>query len=430
MSVPIFVFEPHIQKLIKDGVYEVVKNKATGEFIGLVRDKATGKFAAHAIQILHKGTNLNPIFTTINTGSNFVTNAAQMYQVHRGFQKTYRMIDALQQSIGVLQGTMNLIGIGTVASVALSAVNLHQILKLREDVKQLRIEVKNGFIDLKQALKEESKEIIERIDLVAKDVEYRQHRTILAQAYGRFLQSVECIKDALKIKDYNLRNRALSNAQKMLYDALADYKNPLLDDNSNTSGQLRRKECTWTIEQTLIMTYELQGAYETISDRLKRFQENIRQDMIELVDRCNSQVELDFLFPELSYITNHDLVALKNWSNNTDYFLSLPHSDKQLIEKAVLTQTEFSAQTDESKILIENQPQEINDCQRNKSISHFAALKDNLKFNIKPQLRKDCEEYIIKQSIEIEKPSLAPNNWEEISNLTVANLYWYLKNAA
>lgn len=51
-------------------------------------------------------------------------NAGQMYQMHRGFQ-------AVQASLGVLQTTTAVIGVGTVAGVALSAVNLWQTLKLR-----------------------------------------------------------------------------------------------------------------------------------------------------------------------------------------------------------------------------------------------------------------------------------------------------------
>lgn len=323
MSAPIFIFDPHIQQLLNNGTYKIVISK-TGEALLIVRDVLTGHFKGFAKQIITQGSNINPLFTPLNIGANFLTSSIEMYQTHRGFQKTYQMINQLQQTIDVLQGTMSLIGVGTIASVALSAVNLQQTLKLREDIKQLRLEVKDGFIDLKQALKTEKKEILARIEQVTKDVEYQHHRTILAQAYGRFLQAIECIKDALTISDTNLRNATISNAQKILYDALADYKNPLLNDNSNTPGKLRRKECTWAIEQTLIMTYQLQGSYETVKNRLSNLQNNINQDAVEIISSCKSEIELDFLFPELIRIKNHDLLALKVWQNNLEYFVSLP----------------------------------------------------------------------------------------------------------
>lgn len=62
-------------------------------------------------------------------------------------------ITAIQQNLGVLQATTALIGVGMIANIAISAASLHQILKLREDVRQMRIEIKDGFIDLKKHLK-------------------------------------------------------------------------------------------------------------------------------------------------------------------------------------------------------------------------------------------------------------------------------------
>jgi uncharacterized protein (UPF0254 family) len=43
-----------------------------------------------------------------------------------------------------LQATTALIGVGTLAGVGLGAVNLHQTLKLRKEVEQMRFEIKNG----------------------------------------------------------------------------------------------------------------------------------------------------------------------------------------------------------------------------------------------------------------------------------------------
>ena len=430
MTVATFIFSPHVQRLIDSGVYELVKREITGEVLGIARDKATGKFVAIANEIVNHGININPLFTPLNIGTNLITSGIEIYQTHRGFQQTYEMINALQQSIGVLQGTMNIIGIGTVASIALSAVNLQQTLKLKEDVRQLRLEVKDGFIDLKQALKAESQDVIQYIEQVARDVEYRRHRTILAQAYGRFLQAIECIKDALKISDITLRNTTLGNAQKILYDALADYNNSLLDDNSNTPSKLRRKECAWAIEQTLIMTYELQGAYEAVMARIVKLQANIRQDAIEIIEGCHSEIELDFLFPELTLINNHDLLVLDNWHNNLGYLLSLSPEEKQDLAKIKLPQATIYEKVIEAEIVTEDLPPEINYYQELKAKSHFAALKDNLKFAIKPELRKDYENYITQKSSKSNYPGLAPVNWQEIPGLTVANLYWYFKNIA
>jgi hypothetical protein len=87
------------------------------------------------------------------------------------------------------------------------------MMKLREDVKQLKLEVKNGFIDLKQALKDQGAEIIQRIDQVAKDVKFQHHQTILVQAYGLFMQAINCLRGAVKLQDVNRRNAQIDLAK-------------------------------------------------------------------------------------------------------------------------------------------------------------------------------------------------------------------------
>jgi hypothetical protein len=183
----LFQFAPAIEAGINSGAYEIVRNTATGQLLGLVRDKATGQFVAHAVGLTTKvaGSSVNSLFAP----AQLAMGGLQMAQTHLGFQKTYRILDALQNSVVVLQSTIDLIGLGTVAGVLLSAVNLHQTLKLREDVKQLRLEVKHGFIDMKQALKDQGAEIIKRIDQVAEDIKFEQHRLEFIKAYGQFLQA-------------------------------------------------------------------------------------------------------------------------------------------------------------------------------------------------------------------------------------------------
>ena len=145
-----FKFSPLIQAAIVTGKYAQVFSNGTP--IGMVRDSVTGKFVAHAIGATENGNPLSPLISPIQS----IITGAGMVQNHMGFQKTYQEIavvkaglQALQTSVGVLQATTALIGVGTVATIALSAINLQQTLKLREDVKQMRLEVKNGFIDLK-----------------------------------------------------------------------------------------------------------------------------------------------------------------------------------------------------------------------------------------------------------------------------------------
>jgi hypothetical protein len=421
------VFAPAVQALLDAGNYVLVKD-AAGFVLPIARDVASGRFAAvgRLVESVHPFIGFNPIIAPAQIATNIIMGTGQMIQTHRGFQKTYSMLDTLQTNVGVLQASTALIGVGTVAGVALSAVNLYQTFKIRQDIKQLKIEVKDGFIDLKKALATSNEEILQRIDRVADDVEFRQHRTILAQAYGRFLQALVYIKDALKVSDTSLRNMGISNAQKMLYDALADYNNPLLLHDTSVAGQIRIKECSWAIEQAITLTYQLQGSHEAIGDRIAKQQRQIRQETIHFLDSCQSQEELDFLSPEVLRLNNQDIIALEYWKTNLEFTASLsPAETQELAQIEVETLENFP---EEAPIFDPVPEQNLYEDLKQKS--HFQSLRDQMKFLIDPAQRQPYEEYITQQALNSEYKALAPANWQEVPDFTVANLYWYFKNRA
>ncbi len=306
------------------------------------------------------------------------------------------MIDALQKSVGVLQSTTALIGVGTAAGVALSAVNLWQTLKLREDMKQLRLEVKDGFIDLKQALKEQGAEIIEQIDRVARDIKFEQHRLALIRAYGQFMEGTRLIKTALSCNDISIRNADLANARQTLSNSLAAYNNPHLLSETCAAGQLRRLECAWAIEQTIALTYQLQNQPAALSDRIAHLQDKIRQDSLTVIERCASEEELDFLFPEITRIQTVDLAVLESWQNHTDWMRSLSPDERQKLSRLNIADAAPSDSNRDAAVLAE--PVEQSLCANLKQKSHYESLRDQLRFIVKPDLRRRHEAYISQQA--------------------------------
>ena len=109
-----FVFPPAVQAAIEAGKYVQVFTSA-GVPIGMARDAATGQFAAHAVGAALNNSPLSPLVSPVQ----LAMGGLQMYQTQMGFQ-------AVQASLGVLQATTAVIGVGVAAGVALSAVNLHQ----------------------------------------------------------------------------------------------------------------------------------------------------------------------------------------------------------------------------------------------------------------------------------------------------------------
>ena len=415
-----FDFTPAIKTGLAAGKYsEVFTSK--GVPIGMVRDATTGKFVAHAVGMVNNGTAINPLFSPIQG----LFSATQTYQNHQGFQGTLQGINAIQSNLEVLQATTAVIGLGTAAGVALSAVNLWQTLKLRKDVKQLRLEVRDGFLDLKTALREQGLEVIQHIDQVAEDIEFAQHRLELIKAYGRFIEATKLMKTAIKIQDITSRKVDLANTRQTLGEALAIYNNPNLLSETCAAGQLRRLECAWAIEQAIILTYQLQNEPNAVRDRLIDLQDKIRQNCFQVVDNCESKDELDFLYPEITCIGDRDLVVLEAWQNRVDWMLSLPPSELELMAIPETAEAEF-VEANQTELALEK-PVEITLYEDSQDKSHTASLIDQLKLKLSPNLRQEYETYISDRASVSGHKVLHHNNLQQVSNLTVANLYWYFK---
>ncbi len=471
----LFQFSPLIQAAIVTGKY--VQVFSNGIPIGMVRDSVTGKFVAHAIGATVNGNPLSPLISPIQSiikgagmvqnhmgfqetyrqvgavkagveaiqqglgivqgmsGAGIAMQGPGMVQNHMGFQKTYQHfavvkagLQALQTSVGVLQATTALIGVGTVATIALSAINLQQMLKLREDVKQMRLEVKDGFIDLKKALREQGAEIRQVIEQVAQDIKFEQHRVVLAQAYGIFTQALQRFRSAMQIQDDSRRNSEIDAVRGMLYQALANYTNPQLLGETCAAGQLRRLECAWAIEQAIVTTYQVQNEISAVSDMLYHLHKHICDNALTVINSCKSEDELNFLFPEMSRIRNHDLAVIETWQNQIDWMQNLPVDEIELLNSSEFDISETNEITDVEPVSTAlSIPPEQAMYKNLSAKSHYYSLYDQLIFMFKPDLRKEYENYINQQAKANGHKKLITSNLQQASDLAVTNLYYYFK---
>ncbi len=410
-----FVFPAAVQAGIAAGKYVQVFTSA-GVPIGMARDAATGHFAAHAIGAVVNNSPLTPLVSPIN----LIMGGLQMYQTHMGFQ-------AVQASLGVLQATTAVIGVGTFAGVALSAVNLYQTLQLKKAVERLEIKVENGFINLEQLLKGQGTEIKQLIYQVLEEMKFEQHRLVLVQAYGLFTQAIQRMRSALKLQDINRRNAEIDAARGMLFEALADYRNPHLLEETCTPGQLRRFECSWVIEQSIISTYQIQNEFVAASDRIIQLQNTIRQDGLKVMDGCDSDDELDFLYPEITRIHNHDLALLDTWLHQIEWTKALPEKELKQLQSADFSANTSTTGDQKSATTALAIPDEQLLYENLRSKSHFYALRTQLELMLDPQKRSEYETYIQEQGKIAGHKSLVPSNLEKASDFAVANLYYYFK---
>jgi len=334
-------------------------------------------------------------------------------------------IKTIQQNLGVLQATTAIIGVGTVANIAISAASLHQILKLREDVREMRVEIKDGFIDLKKALKDQGSEILNHIDEVAKDIKFEQHRVVLIRAYGQFLQATQLMQAALACENIEIRDKDLANARQMLFVALGDYRNPQLLSEMSALGRLRRMECAWAIEQTIIMTYQIQKQSGAVNQRLQSLQATMRQDIVDVSNAVRSQEEIDFLYPEISRICTQDLEVIASWQIQAEWIQTLPASDLKLLESSELS--EINLEVTSSFNSLEVPEQKIYD--EIKPKSHFDSLRDQLQLMALPELRLKYEREVAEKAQASGHKALKLEALNQSSDMAIANLYHYFQEA-
>jgi hypothetical protein len=402
-----FIFSSEIQTGLASGQYEEVFFK-NGTPMGRIRDAVTGEFVKGSPigAVNDLGAPLQPfLFPSILPGQNP--------------SDLMPMFNSLSQSVSLLQTTTAIIGVGTAATVALSAVNLWQTIRLRQEIATLRTDMVDGFLDLQEALRSQGVELLEHINQIATDVEFQQHRTILSRAYGQFATAVQRLQLVASIQDPQQRNHEITMIRAAIAAALADYENPQILMGLSAPAYLRRRECVWLIDQILIMTYQLQGETATVTQYLNRLRLKLQQDLLQVIELITTQTELDFLFPEIFRIYHHDLPTLDLWLAYTAWrqeLSSTPSPQLPFAEPQLQQITDDHSQHEVSEALF---------YQQMRATSHFSALKDQLRLLLDPDLRQQYQEFIIHHAVEKGWTAITLDNLRSASCLTIANLYHY-----
>lgn len=407
------LFTAEAQKLLAEGALRYMTSKS-GEILPILVDVSTNK--TFEIARVVAGNSLSP-FLVPKALIDGVLGGIQMYQTHRGFQKTYEMIGAVQQSLGVLQTTTAIVGCGVAVTGVLSAVNLYQTFQLRKDIQALRKDLHNGFLDLKQILGGHHSEILALIDQKA----FEERKRELGRAYAKFAQALKLVEFAIEMENRIARDNHLASAVQTMNESLAIYNDPHLMADMNAAGKLRRAECAWTIQQMIAYVFLLQDQFNAAKLCLTDLQTKMQQNSLVIVEACESEAELDFIFPELSRIHQHDLPALGLWQTQLDIVQALPPSELKLLPNL------GDCVADPIQAEIVEAPEEVTYAELRWN-SDFNSLRDQLRLIIKPELRQDYEIEIEQRAKKVGYSAIAQSNLQEASDSTIANLYWYFKN--
>lgn len=425
----LFEFTPAIKAGLAAGKYaEILSN---GIPIGIVRDTVSGTFFAHTLGTLVDDHPLSPLVVPVQ----FLMIGASMVQNHLAFSERNQYnsflqtgLQSLQTNLEVLQATIALIELGKIPGVALEAVNLHQTLNLKKEVEQMQLEVKNGFIDLQQALKTQRVEVRQIAKEIAQNINFEQHRAVLSRAYKLFIQALNSLRSALTLQDTSQRQAKIDRVREMLFEALGDYLNYQPLEKNSAPGQLRRFECSWVIEQTILITYQIQNEVLAFSDHLCHLRDKIKEQICTVISNCESYDELSFLFPEISRICKHDLAILEVWQARVNWVRSLSAMEVKLLAKNNYNNLELADALNTNQatkaILVPSEQLAYEDLAEK---SHFYSLLDQLIFMLKPVLRQEYEVYINQQAHATGHKLLIQRNLQQASDMTIANLYYYFK---
>ncbi|MGC9526853.1 MAG: hypothetical protein ACP5D7_15070 [Limnospira sp.] len=293
-------------------------------------------------------------------------------------------------------------------------------MKLQKAVKQIGIKIDNGFLDLKTLLQDQGQAILEQIDRVAEDIKFEQHRIELIRAYSHFVGASKLIQKSLLYEDLSQRKANLANALQTLHNALEIYRSPQILSDNNPPGLLRRYECAWAIEQAIAIAHTLENEMEVASRCIGELQQQIRRDAIAVANRCETQEELDFVFPELKHIHDNDLQALELWQAQIDWTRSLSSEEAEQLQAI-----EFTPLEDAPLALAE--PAAVAEYNAIKDKSHFASQRDQIKLMMSPKLRETYIQTVSDRAKEAGHTALIPKHLDPASPLAIANLYHYLQ---
>ena len=335
-------------------------------------------------------------------------------------------MESLQEKASILESATATLGVGVALQGILSALNLQQTGKSNLKLDQVLLELQTGFTELKSIINHQGDEILKAINQVNQEIKLEMHRVEFVKAYGIF-QSVHHnqLPSALITQNSKDRNDKLNFIWNNLQICLAIYNNKELISSPLISEKWKRLQSAWAIEQTLALVDILKNDFDACIFQLNHLKDKIIKDCMELTESCQSEEEIDFIFPRINYIINHDIILIDFWKNNLKVIQNLSIEDQEKLASFNVTDIVSLNKAQKSNALQKRSPFEL--YQELKAQSHFVALKDQLKFILKPELRSEYESYIIQKAIALNFKGLALTNWKEVPDLTVANLYYSFK---
>lgn len=172
----------------------------------------------------------------------------------------------------------------------------------------------------------------------------------------------------------------------------------------------------------------MQDELSAVSDRLSFLQDKIRTNCVTIIENCNSQDELEFIYPEISRIHDHDIMILESWQNQTDCMRSLPSQELKLLQSSNFADYNPNAiNTKSASITVTLELPELILYQELLKKYAPISLYHQLLFMMDSSRRREAELYITERAKIAGYQALNQANLPVASNLVIANIYLYFQ---
>ena len=175
------------------------------------------------------------------------------------------------------------------------------------------------------------------------------------------------------------------------------------------------------IEQAIAMTYQLQGELSAVSDRLIHLDQILRGDVVKIVSDVDNFEELEFLFPEVLRVYDHDLACINIWKEHTDWYQELSNQEIKYLNALPPVDDQFVTELN----LEITKPAEYDYWEEVEQNSHFSALRDSLLILMDDDQRQKCQDYVLERSQVDGLSALNEESLRKASPITLANLTYY-----
>lgn len=166
---------------------------------------------------------------------------------------------------------------------------------MSNDIKEMKSQINDGFIDLKHFVGESFNGLIDH-----------QQKVKLSEAFQHYLKGVSLLQRSLVIKDQEIMKQNLLNAINRFDDASVIYDSQKSISTTTAAVGIRVLEANSTVEAIKAETYKLLGEKEASIDSYSDLFKKLKTDLKEISERVTPD-DIDLVIQDSYFLHQNDI---------------------------------------------------------------------------------------------------------------------------